>query len=107
MRARNAFGWGSFSNAYTIKAATLPSQVLTPTTSIDATTGGIKITWSAANSNGDAVTAYLIEISNSLSVSWIADTTHCDGSSSTVMTNLYCIIPMSTLTAAPYGYVFD
>jgi hypothetical protein len=23
------------------------------------------------------------------------------------MSNMYCIIPMSTLTSAPYGYLFD
>lgn len=107
VRARNAFGWGSYSPVTTIKAATLPTQVLTPTTAIDSTTGGIKVSWSAPSSNGDAITAYLIEISDSLSVTWVADTTDCDGSSATVMSNLYCIIPMSSLTVAPYNYVFD
>lgn len=38
---------------------------------------------------------------------WNTDSTNCDGSSTTVKTNLYCIIPMSTLTAAPYSYAFD
>lgn len=79
----------------------------TVTTSIDSVTGGVRITWTAPNSNSYPVTAYLIEIADSLTATWNAETTHCDGSSSTVMSNMYCIIPMATLTAAPYGYVFD
>lgn len=65
------------------------------------------ISWTAPAANSYPITAYLIEIADSLSASWIADTTHCDGSSSTVMSNMYCVIPMSTLTTAPYSYVFD
>lgn len=77
------------------------------TTSIDSTTGGLKISWTAPNSNSYTISSYLIEIADSLTATWNADTTNCDGSSSTVMSNMYCIIPMSTLTSAPYGYLFD
>jgi len=79
----------------------------TVTTSIDSTTGGVKISWTAPNSNSYPITSYLIEIADSLTATWTADTTNCDGSSSTVMGNMYCIIPMSTLTSAPYGYLFN
>jgi hypothetical protein len=77
------------------------------TTSIDSTTGGLMITWTAPNSNSYPITSYLIEIADSLTATWNADTTHCDGSSSTVMSAMSCIIPMTTLTSAPYGYLFD
>lgn len=107
VRARNAFGWGSYSSTYTIKAAALPSQMLAPTTTIDTTTGGVKITWIAPSSNGDTITAYKIKISNALNTNKYEDSVNCDGSSSTVKNNLYCIVPMSILTAAPYSLVFD
>jgi len=81
--------------------------MLAPVTSVDATTGGVKIQWSAPSSNGDAITSYVIEIANALSTSWYEDTTNCLGSSTTVMANLYCIVPMSTLRTGLYNNVFD
>jgi hypothetical protein len=77
----------------------------TVTTSIDATTGGVLISWTAPSSNAQPITSYLIEIADSLHASWYADTTLCDGSSSTVMSTLSCVIPMNTLTSAPYNYL--
>lgn len=76
-------------------------------TSIDSSTGGVTISWTAPYAGGSAITSYLIEISNTLGTTWNTELTHCDGSTSTIKTNLYCTIPMSTLTAAPFSYTFD
>lgn len=62
VRASNIFGWGSNSTITTIKAAKVPAQMTAPTTSIDSTTGGVKISWTAPDSQGDTITAYKIEI---------------------------------------------
>lgn len=35
------------------------------------------------------------------------DTSLCDGSSASVISDLYCIIPMSSLTSAPYSLAVD
>lgn len=43
IRAANIHGWGTFGTVLKIKAAGIPSQVSVPVTSIDATTGHIKI----------------------------------------------------------------
>jgi hypothetical protein len=76
------------------------------TTSIDPTTGGVTISWTAPENGSDTIDAYLIKIYNPSTSTYSADTTDCNGSSSTVMTNMYCIIPMSVLTST-YGYGFN
>jgi hypothetical protein len=85
VRAQNIIGWGAFSSAYSIKAAAAPSQMLTVTTSIDSSTGGVMITWVAPHDGSSTIDAYLIEIANSASTTWTADTTDCNGASSTIM----------------------
>lgn len=55
------------------------------TTSIDSSTGGVKIAWSAASSNSDSITAYIIEILDSTGTTWYEDTTNCLGSNSVIM----------------------
>ncbi len=45
IRALNVHGWGSFSEPVTIKAAYVPAQVDTVTTSVDSFTGGLKVQW--------------------------------------------------------------
>lgn len=69
----------------------------TVTTSIDSATGGLKITWTEPYDAESDITAYLIEIKDKSGV-YQTDTTNCDGSTQTVIDNLYCIIPMLDLT---------
>lgn len=84
-----------------ILAATVPSQMGIVTTSVDAATGGLKIVWTNPSSNGTPITSYLIEIQDSSST-WRTQTTYCDGNNNVVFFNRYCIIPISTLTNAPF-----
>ena len=79
----------------------------TVTTSVDSGTGGAKIVWVAPSANGATIDAYKIEILNSADTTWTEDLTNCDGSGATIMTNLYCIVPMATLIAAPYSQALD
>jgi hypothetical protein len=65
------------------------------------------ISWTAPHNGGDPIDKYLIEIADSTGSVWNTDLTDCDGSSSTVMSNMYCIISMSTLTSSPFNYVFN
>lgn len=92
IRARNYWGWGDFSETITIKASTVPDQVDTPETSIEAVTGGIRVTWAEPDDNSDTITAYMIE-AQLPTLEWAEI---CDGTDSTVVTNKGCIIPMST-----------
>jgi hypothetical protein len=45
-------------------------------TSIDSSTGGVKISWSSPVSNGEAVTAYKVEIGSGFNTELV----NCDGS---------------------------
>mmetsp|Transcript_33982 Transcript_33982/g.25070 ORF Transcript_33982/g.25070 Transcript_33982/m.25070 type:complete len:194 (-) Transcript_33982:12-593(-) len=107
VRAKNLHGWGSYSSEASIQAATAPDQMSTVTTSVDSTTGKVKIAWSAPDSNSATITEYLIEIQNKAATTWTEQATYCDGASSTIKAQMYCLIPMSTLTSSPYLYTFQ
>jgi len=55
-RTQNVYGWGPFSAPITIKAASIPGQMLTPTTAIENLY--VKISWAYPQDNSDSVTAY-------------------------------------------------
>lgn len=78
VRAKNYWGWGDFSTSVSIKASTSPSKMDAVTTSIDGTTGGVKIQWTAPNSNADTITSYLIEIYDPITLDWHTNS-NCDG----------------------------
>jgi len=61
VEAYNAFGYGGFSSAKSIKCATKPSKIVAPpTTSVS--TRFVTIDWTTPNSNGLPITAYSIYI---------------------------------------------
>lgn len=62
--------------------------------------------WTAPTANHLSIGEYEIQIADSTGA-YRVDTTLCDGSVSTVITNLYCIIPMASLTIAPYNLAVD
>lgn len=106
VRARNIFGWGPYSAVTEIKAAREPGVPAAPVTSIDPVTGGVTIEWTAPDARGDSITAYKIEIADKTGTTWSTEST-CLGTDPEVISALRCVVPMSTLTAAPYSYVFD
>ena len=61
VRAKNFWGWGTFSDTISIKASTVPEKVDSPVTTIDSATGGLTISWTAPYDNADTITEYLIE----------------------------------------------
>lgn len=104
VRASNIHGFGTFSDVVSIKAAQIPSQVSTPTTSIDNVSGKLKIEWSAPHDGYQAITSYLIEIADNTSATWTPDVAACPGTNPAVLS---CLIPMSDLTSNPYNYQFN
>lgn len=106
VRAANVYGWGDYSSTVTVKAAAEPGQVLSVSTTIDETTGYLKISWLPPQSNGDPIDEYKIEISDVLMTDTITEDRYCDGTSTTLLQNLYCLVPMDALTSttAPYDY---
>jgi len=55
VRAKNFWGWGTLSTEFSITASAAPAQMATVTTSIDAATGGLKISWSEPADNEAAI----------------------------------------------------
>ena len=106
VRARNIFGWGPFSVVTYIQAAREPDVPIAPVTTIDAATGGVAIAWTAPSARGSPITAYKIEIADVTTTTWQTDPS-CDGTQPLIISALLCVVPMSTLTAAPYNYLFD
>lgn len=48
----------------------------------------------------------MVEIADKAGTTWYTEAT-CLGNNTDIIAALRCVVPMSTLTAAPYGYVFD
>ena len=104
VRATNLHGDGEFSTSLSALAAQEPDQPAAPTTTQVAT--GVSVSWIAPAANHLAVEEYEVTIADS-GGTFSADSSLCDGSSASVVADLYCIIPMASLTAAPYQLAVD
>lgn len=69
------------------------------TTVIDS---NVIIAWSAPESNGSPINAYIIELRDH-DGEYHLQTTYCDGSSSAVRLATSCTIPLSVLIAEPFN----
>lgn len=107
IRARNIYGWGDFSPIAQIRTSDSPGQmeIVYTDSFVDAIDGisKVRITFSEPEANGEYISKYQIMVQKYDGVTFIEDTTHCDGSDSQVIANMYCDIPMTTLRAAPYS----
>jgi hypothetical protein len=98
VRAKNIYGWGDYSNEITMTAASVPDAMSTVTTSV--VSGEVKIVFVAPDDNGEGITGYDIEVRYSDEATYAEDLTDCDGSDGTIMSNMFCTIPMATLVNA-------
>jgi hypothetical protein len=62
----------------------------------------VKISWIAPNTNNVAIDAYKIYIETHTTNSFIESTTLCDGSQASVISNLYCLVPMTSLRTGDF-----
>lgn len=72
-------------------------------TSIDSSTGAMRVTWEAPDSNGSNISRYTIYVGNEAGSTY-TESSDCDGSDSGVKSALSCTVEMATLKAAPYSY---
>ncbi len=111
INAVNKYGNGVVSpTAVTIKAGQAPkvhsaADTNLPTTAVPSNSVYVQISWVAPTTNNFAIDKYQIQIKKS-DGTYYEDLTFCDGSVATVISNLYCLVPMATLRAAPYNLVF-
>jgi hypothetical protein len=98
LAAVNKYDTGALSSELEIMAAQEPDTPNAPTTTQESIY--IKIEWAAPFDNYEAIDYYKIEILDTNS-NFVEDSS-CDGTSSTVISNLYCLIPMTSLWDEPF-----
>lgn len=105
-RAYNKHGWSDYSPVISILAAEVPDTMDAITFAIQDSVK-VRFTWAAPDANGASITRYTILIRQSDDSTFTEDTTNCDGSDSTIMSNLYCDVPFTALIASPYSLAQD
>jgi hypothetical protein len=99
-KAVNQHGVGSQSSTSTIEASTRPAQLAAPNTINEGVQ--LKIMWNETPDNhGNAVTSYTILIRQTDGV--FSESSECLGTQSTILSQRYCHVQMSTLREAPYS----
>lgn len=61
--------------------------MVVPTTAIDSSTGGVRITWTAPYDGGDTITEYKVEIFDSTSA-YTVESSACLGTDPTLLSTL-------------------
>lgn len=64
----------------------------------------MKIAWSGMVTNGASISSYTIQIKQGNTATYSTQTTHCDGTQTSIVTQAFCVIPMNIFTAAPFNY---
>lgn len=82
VQASNIYGFGTYSSIYTIVASDVPEQMIAPVITMNGVDA--QIDWIAPYDNSDAITDYDILILKADGVTWLADTTDCDGHDPTI-----------------------
>lgn len=62
------------------------------------------ISWTPPYNGGTQITAYTILIRESDGVTFTENLSNCDGSDATIITQAYCVVPISVLRDVPYSH---
>lgn len=102
LRAKNVHGWSSaFSPELSVLASDIPAKPDPITTEIN--NQFVRISWtSLLNNNFEAITKYQILVQDSTGVMREV-IPQCDGSTSVIVFQRFCEIPMTLLTSAPFS----
>jgi hypothetical protein len=103
IEAKNEYGYSTYSSTLSLLAAYIPAVPTGVTTEIDGNT--VKVLWSLSTTNGSPITAYKVYVKQSESSTYTLESSDCDGTDATVISNKYCNINISTLLASPYNIV--
>jgi hypothetical protein len=101
-RAKNAHGWGPYSDELLLIGSRRSDQPPTVVTSNEES--DVRITWTEpAYDGGSPLLGYRITVQSSDGISYYEESTLCWGEDQTTKANMFCIIPMTVLRAAPYN----
>lgn len=64
----------------------------------------VKIAWELPSTNGSPITSYEVYIQESGTTTYTLESSDCDGSLLTVISNRYCNIDYTTLIASPFNF---
>jgi hypothetical protein len=92
------FGFSSFSSEVAILCATIPDKINQPTTTNDGP--NVIFNWDQPLSNGLPITLYKVYI-RKYDLVYAINADACDGSSSAVILNTECSVPLSKLASSP------
>lgn len=84
-----------------VLAAQKPSTPGAPTTVFNGAT--VTIAWPSSFNGGSPLTSYTVKIRLADGISYLPDLTNCDGANAAVISTMSCIVPVSTLRAAPFS----
>lgn len=101
MESRNQYDYSSASNSITLLCAFISATPASVTTVMEGIQ--VKVSWNLPTDNGSPLTSYKVYIKEIGTDVYTEESSDCDGTDSTVITNEYCHINISTLIAAPYN----
>lgn len=104
VEARNTFGYSEFSDQVPVLCATIPSKPATPYSYRDG--GDVIIAWVTPRINGLEITSYSVMI-QAKDGTFHTEPVSCDGSDSTIVSNVQCAVPLTTVIAEPFNLLED
>lgn len=97
VRARNIYGAGEFSDDTIVVPDDAPGKAAIATVELAVSpTTSVKISWDLPNEHSATITKYDIYFEKS-NGDYEMELTACDGSDATIVSNRYCVVPMSTI----------
>ena len=97
-RAYNIHGWGPYSEALDLLAASIPDSLDSVVTNLIGTQ--VQISWIPLNENGSPLDQYKIEFKTAVGT-YVQLMDGCDGTDANVKANNYCIFPISIFMQSP------
>jgi hypothetical protein len=101
VEARNSYGYSAYSSTTSLLCAYIPDPPATVTTTN--TNDQVTVSWSDPVANGQAIHAYRFYVLQSDGVTYTEETTDCDGTNASVVSNRQCTIALLTLKSSPYS----
>ena len=102
VKARNAEGFGPYSEEVIVVVSMVPDAPNMPVTSFAKDPDRVIITWEEPFDRGAQITGYKILIAQSDGV-YAEELTYCDGSQAGIISQLSCSIPSAQLMASPHS----